>query len=100
MSEYLDAVVALSGEFSADLNSIGPGTKQRMDTAISVVNSEDVPLVVSGNYPFRWRKAPPIPLAQLMRDYAVDQGVPSSMIIVQDKSLDTIGDALFTKIEV
>jgi uncharacterized SAM-binding protein YcdF (DUF218 family) len=100
MSARYDAAVALSGEFSANLSDIGLATQQRMNTAIDIVETEDVPLVVSGNYPFRWRTAPPKPLAHLMKNYAVERGVPSSMIIVQDDSLDTIGDAVFTKIKV
>jgi uncharacterized SAM-binding protein YcdF (DUF218 family) len=71
-----------------------------MDTAIEFVKSEDRPLVVAGNYPFRWRTPPPWPLAHLMKDYALREGIPDDMIVVQDKSLDTVGDALFTKIEV
>jgi uncharacterized SAM-binding protein YcdF (DUF218 family) len=100
MSERPDAVVALSGDFSPDLINIGPGTQERMDTALALIETHDVPLIVSGNYPFRWRTAPPRPLAHLMKNYAVEQGVPDSMIVVQDSSLDTVGDALCTKVAV
>ena len=99
-SERLDAVVALACEFTPDLMDIGQETQQRMDVAIDLVEREDLPLVVSGNYPFRWHTAPPRSLAQLMKSYAVEQGLPEPMVIVEDSSLDTIGNALFTKVEV
>lgn len=99
MAEHLNAVVALSGEFAPGLDAIGPGTQQRMDVAMALVEAEDVPLVVSGSHTFRMA-LPPRPLAHLMRDYAYQQGMAEDQVLVQDQSLDTIGDALFTKTQI
>lgn len=98
MTERFDAVTVLAGDFSEDRREIGPGTIERMDTALRVIQEHDIPnLVVAGSHPFIWRQAPPHPLARLMKGYAVDMGLPAGMVRVQDESLETVGDAVFTK---
>ena len=101
MRETVDAVVVLGGEFSPDRTQIGQGTKARLDAAINFAECNDVgKIIVAGRHPFRWKTPPPRPLAHLMKEYALDdREVPPDMLIVQDISLDTVGDALFTKTE-
>lgn len=53
-------------------------------------------IIMSGRFPFRLDYVPKKTEAQAMRDYAVALGVPKRSIIVEDKSLDTIGNAYFS----
>jgi uncharacterized SAM-binding protein YcdF (DUF218 family) len=56
-------------------------------------------LVMSGLYSFKLRSSPP-PLseAEIMRDHAVGLGVPSTDILLEYESTDTLSNAYFTKV--
>lgn len=43
-----------------------------------------------------WKKTP-TPLAIAMKDYAKSLGIPSDVILTEEKSLDTLGNAIFSK---
>jgi len=90
----IDAVVALSGEFSP-AGEMGPNTKARMDTAIELID-EGVSdnLIVTGDHSFA-EPRPISPLSHLMAAYAVDEGV--DRVFVEDRALETVGNALFTQ---
>lgn len=71
---------------------------QRMDTAVSAWMEGVAPnVVVSGGHSFMLDTPPSISEAAVMRRYALHEGIPDTNIYVEDKSLDTIGNALFTK---
>jgi uncharacterized SAM-binding protein YcdF (DUF218 family) len=74
---------------------------QRMDTAISAWNAGEAPdMVVSGGYSFMLDEPPTVSEATVMKRYAEDHGVPGRVVHTEDKSLDTIGNALFTKTDI
>jgi len=71
---------------------------QRMDTAISAWQDGIAPnMVVSGGYSFMLDTPPSVSEASVMSRYAVNGGVSEENIYIEDESLDTIGNALFTK---
>ncbi len=75
-------------------------TIQRMDTALSAWHAGVAPnLAVSGGHSFMLSTPPTKAEAVVMKAYALQQGVPGESISVEDKSLDTVGNALFTKTE-
>jgi uncharacterized SAM-binding protein YcdF (DUF218 family) len=73
-------------------------TVQRMNTALDAWNDGVAPvLAVSGNHSFTLKHPPSQAEATVMKAYALKYGVPEDLIGVEDRSLDTIGNVLFTK---
>lgn len=71
---------------------------QRMDVTISEWQEATAPYVtISGGHSFLARKIPTTSEATVMKQYAIDKGVPESDIFIEECSLDTVGNALFTK---
>ncbi len=93
----VDAIIALAGDYSPQ-GGIGDSTRARMDGAIRLsrlgVSSR---LIVSGGQSFTNIAGNRTPLSQLMAEYAHDNDIPSD-IYVEDKSLETVGNAVFTKL--
>lgn len=79
-------------------------TVLRMDTAIAAWREGVAPnMVVSGNHSFLYRTPlfgdpPQLSEAKAMLQYGLEQGVSRESILVEDQSLDTIGNALFSKV--
>ncbi len=73
---------------------------QRMDTAVSAW-SEDIAdnMIVSGGYSFMLDTPPSVTEASVMKKYAIKKGVPGVAILTEEESRDTIGNALFSKID-
>lgn len=83
----------LTSEEELDLHTV-----QRMDTALAAWQAGVAPiLVVSGGHSFTLRTPPTKAEAAVMKAYALQYGVPEESIAVEDKSLDTVGNVLFTK---
>ena len=77
---------------------LSEASTQSMDTAIAARQSGVAPnLVATGGHFFMVHDAPSISEAEAMKRYAVEHGVPIDAILTEDESLDTIGNALFTK---
>jgi uncharacterized SAM-binding protein YcdF (DUF218 family) len=70
-------------------------SRTRMEVAIKAFQAKEAPnMVTSGwNYLGNYR----IPIAEAMRDYAVQHGIPAKAIQCDVNSRDTVGDAVFTK---
>lgn len=95
--EVADALVVhghgLTPQEELDLHTV-----QRMDTALLAWRLGRAPvLAASGNHTFTLKTPPTKAEAAVMRAYALLQGVPEEFIEVEDKSLDTVGNVLFTK---
>lgn len=74
---------------------------QRMDTGISAWEEGVAPnLVVSGGHSFMLDVPPSVSEAEVMERYALSKDIPKEAISVEKESLDTIGNALFTKTKV
>jgi len=68
---------------------------KRLDLGIELFNKFNVDAII-----FSGGMANPLARvteAEVMRRYAICKGIPSSRIILEEKSLDTIGNAIFTK---
>ncbi len=71
---------------------------QRMDTGIAAWEAGVATnVVVSGSHSFMTDTPPSLAEAAVMRRYALSKGIPYQDIHIEDESLDTIGNALFTK---
>jgi len=67
----------------------------RVNAAIEAYHQREAPLIVTCGWAYR--EDSPLPIAHAMREYAVEQGVPSANVIADIMSRDTVGDAVFTK---
>ncbi|ADN35667.1 protein of unknown function DUF218 [Methanolacinia petrolearia DSM 11571] len=68
--------------------------KGRMDCGLKVFREEGGILLLSGG---RSNPEIDVPECGIMKDYAVGRGVDPSNIITEDSSLDTIGNAVFSR---
>ncbi len=79
-------------------NAINYTTSQRMDTALEAWEEGIAPiLALSGKHSFLLKSPPPISESEAMKRYAIERLVPEEAIEKEEKSLETIGNALFTK---
>lgn len=92
-----EAIIVLGGGLDSQGN-LSPKLKQRMDTGVDAYRNEIAPnLIVSGGRSFLAKTSLALSEAEVMKRYAEDNGIPKDLIFVEKKSLDTVGNALFTK---
>jgi uncharacterized SAM-binding protein YcdF (DUF218 family) len=73
----------------------------RLDIAHELWKNKAAPkIVVSGRHSLSKPKIPSRTQAEVMKKYLVKKDVPADDILLEDLSLDTIGNAYFTKIKV
>lgn len=98
MKQHYDAVVALGAhvEPTGELSAEGV---LRTRAAVAELESGTTPYVImTGSRPFRHADQGLPPVAEVMRDYAVQQlGAPTTSILTEIEAFDTVGDAVFTK---
>tara|TARA_B110000263_G_C15280712_1_gene498210 strand:+ start:434 stop:1003 length:570 start_codon:yes stop_codon:yes gene_type:complete len=71
----------------------------RMDYAIDCFNSQEYPLLITCGWAYRPDSS--ITIADAMKTYAIKEGnISPDSIISETKSRDTVGDAIFTKINI
>lgn len=98
MRAYQAEALVVNGHGLTPNEELDTHSRQRMDAALGAWNNGIAPtLALSGNHSFRLKNPPKTSEAAAMKDYAVQHDVPESVIKVENKSLDTIGNALFTK---
>lgn len=91
-----DAIIVLANLMSrqGDLNK---ETQSRVDLAVAALKSGCAPLLVTCGWAYR--EDSDIRIADAMRSYAIEQhAVNESLVIVETESRDTVGDAIFTKL--
>ena len=71
-------------------------SQARMDIAIDAYRKNEAPLIVTSGWDYRVDST--IAVADAMTRYATDKGVPLSAVITERNSRDTVGDAVFTKL--
>jgi uncharacterized SAM-binding protein YcdF (DUF218 family) len=100
MKNRVDALV-VAGEYLTPEEGLTEKATQRMDTAISAWkdNAADN-MVISGDRSFMIDTPPSRSVSSVMKQYGVDHGVPEEAFYIEEKSLDTIGNALFTKSQI
>jgi hypothetical protein len=91
-----DAIIVLANLMSkqGDLNK---ETQSRVDLAVDALKSGCAPLLITCGWAYREDSA--ICIADAMRDYAINhRQIEESCVIVETESRDTVGDAVFTKL--
>ena len=85
----LDALLVLGGEGS---------DHSRSDHTNSLYKSRAVPIeiVLSGNSSGLKNLVPVKPEADVMRDYLIEKGIPNEFLHTETKSLDTLGNIVFS----
>jgi uncharacterized SAM-binding protein YcdF (DUF218 family) len=91
-----DVVVVLGGGLGKTLEPIA-FTKERVDFLLSQQHLKTTPIIVSGGYSLWLKKAPRHTEAKVMKSYLVRHGVPKDLVLMEDKSQDTIGNVYFAK---
>ncbi|HSX16781.1 MAG TPA: YdcF family protein [Patescibacteria group bacterium] len=103
MTELLhaDAIVTLAAGSTPE-GGAGPESMQRVDAAVALYDQGIADTIVMSGAHAAFRRADPShpPLASAMRAYALERypHVPPEAVLAQTESLDTIGDAYFTKV--
>lgn len=93
-----DIIILLGGgvyEGADDLTGIGAPSEEmltRIITAVRLQKKLDIPIIVSGGSVFTGKKAE----APIVKRFLIDLGVPDNMVIVEDKSRDTIENAKYS----
>ncbi len=79
-------------------NPDDPVFKARVDTAAKLYHEGIAPqIILSGCCSMKLSRRPPVTEAACMRDYAMDLGVPAQALLLEEASVDTIGNFYFTK---
>ena len=93
----MDCIIVLSCDIKKD-GSIGNETKLRTDKGIELLKKEKAKYVIfSGKDSFLSTHNLKTSLAKSMQIYAIKNGIPKNKILLEEESLDTIGNAFFTK---
>lgn len=93
-----DLIILLGGgayEGTTDLTGIGAPSEEmltRTVTAVRLQHRLNIPIIVSGGSTFKGRKAE----APIVKRFITDLGVPEHMVILEDKSRDTIENAKYS----
>jgi len=93
-----DVIILLGGgvyDGAPDLSGTGAPSEEmsgRIITAVRLQKRLDIPIIVSGGIVFKGKKGE----ADIVKRFLIDLGVPSSKIIAEEKSRDTIENAKYT----
>lgn len=80
-------------------NPDDPVFRARVEKAAELYEAGAAPqIIMSGCCSVKLPKRPPVTEAACMRDYAVELGVPLSAILLEEESVDTLGNFYFSKI--
>lgn len=92
-----DVIIILAGGIEPD-GSLPKIPKLRTAKGIELFSSGVAPkIIMSGNYGFWLEKQPVRPEAEAMKEYAISLDVPEDVVLKEDISKDTIGNAYFCK---
>lgn len=95
MSRKFDALVVLGAGVEGDQPDAEG--RQRVEAACELYAAHHTDSVImTGNHAFR-QTGYAVPEASAMKSYALEIGMPEEAIEVEQRGLDTIGNALFTK---
>lgn len=94
-----DVIVLLGGGVygkAPDFSGTGAPSEEmmvRIVTAVRLQKKLNIPVIVSGGKVFKYKDAE----APIIKRFLVDLGVPDKKVIIEDRSRDTIENAMFTK---
>jgi uncharacterized SAM-binding protein YcdF (DUF218 family) len=92
-----DAVIVLANEMDPT-GVLNKESTLRADLAAKLIDELDVPYVVTCGWAYRRDSS--ILIADAFKSYLISVGVKSDKIITEVNSRDTVGDAVFTKMNV
>ncbi|HKI75315.1 MAG TPA: YdcF family protein [Pseudomonadales bacterium] len=80
-------------------NPEDPVFRARVDTAVTLYEQGEAPqIIMSGCCSMKLAHRPAVTEAACMRDYAIDKGIPRGAILLEEESVDTLGNFYFSKI--
>lgn len=89
-------IVALGKEISQD-GSLSCESKKIVEHSVLLFKEGRAKLILfSGGWSFKHRKKPRLTEAESMKRYAISLGAPASALITEKRSMDTIGNALYS----
>lgn len=93
-----DVIIILGGGIEPD-GSLPEIPKLRINKGVELFKNGTAPrIIVSGNYGFWLEKEPVRAEADAMKEYAIGLDVPGDLILKEDVSKDTIGNAYFCRL--
>lgn len=91
-----DTIIVLG--YSTNIDD--PVFRARVDKAVKLYEQGEAPqIIMSGCCSMKLSKQPLVTEAACMRDYAVEKGVPASAILLEEESVDTLGNFYFSKLK-
>lgn len=101
MSSMTSEALIIPGGGLTPQEQLTDGAARRMDTAVAAWRQGVAPhLVTSGGHSFKLKRVHSVTEAEAMKRYAITMGVPAEAVTKEEPSLETIGNALFTKTDV
>ncbi len=95
-----DVIIILAGGVNTD-GSLPEQPQQRVLKGIELYRAGVAPkIIMSGKWALWLEESPAKTEAVAMKEYAVQMGVPTEDIILEEDSVDTVGNAYFTKIKI
>jgi hypothetical protein len=98
LNQY-DSILPLCNEIEVGSCVLNEDSRIRFDVGIEMFRrgySRSGSLITIGNYAQNFPDMP-MTIAEVMKKYAIERGIPTSAIIKEENSLDTVGNAFFTK---
>lgn len=76
-----------------------PVFQARVDKAVALYTEGVAPqIIMSGCCSMKLERKPRFTEAEVMKDYAVERGLPPSAILLEEQSVDSLGNFYFTKV--
>lgn len=88
-----DAIIVLANHMD-ERGQLNTESRARADAAIAAYRAGEAPTLFTTGWTGVGQKRP---IAEVMREYAIDCGVPAQAVIADPRSRDTVGDAVFSK---
>lgn len=93
----MEAIIVLGAHISDD-GILGEHAIKRVEKAVELYRKNPSSIIIlSGKHSYLKRKKPAMTESMGMKKYALQLGIPASKILLEQKSLDTIGNAFYTK---
>lgn len=97
MAESYDAAITLSHKINPD-GTLTDESRERVDRSVEMLFHGAMPnIVMAGGHNGRNNTSEPTTHAQAMKQYAVSKGVFAGKVYLEEDSVDTVGQLLFSK---
>lgn len=89
-------VIIVPGQNPHNKGNLPASAVAKVKHACSLYEKGDF-IIMSGKWGLSRKKPAPVTESKLMKSLAIDFGIPKSSIILEEKSMDTLGNAYFSK---